>query len=312
MTFSILKKNRDAFGEVLVELGSKYPTLVVLDSDLSSSTRTKKFSEVYPERFVNVGIAEQNMVGIAAGLACCSKMPFISSFASFVPSKCVDQLKVLVAYPRLNVKIVVTHSGLATGEDGVTHQAIEDIAIMRAMPNMTVIVPFDAFETKKAIHAICNSHGPFYVRLCRPDIPVIYNDKLEFQIGKGNILAEGSDLSIISCGIMVGEALIAGKKLAEHGIEATIIDMHTIKPIDKEMIIMTAKNTGAVITVEDHNVIGGLGSAVTEVLSEHYPTRVKRIGINDCYGESGPYKDLMKKYGLSSQNIVDTAKEMVT
>lgn len=311
MTFKLYKSSRDAYGETLVELGNEIPRLVVLDADTSSSTRTKKFAKKFPERFFNVGVAEQNAIGIAAGLAKCRKIPFVSSFAAFIPGKCVDPIRILIAYSGLNVKIVTTHAGLTIGEDGPTQQAIDDIAIMRVMPNISVIVPADAVETKKVIKAIVEEQGPFYVRLCRPETPIILNEDSEYTIGKGVTLRDGNDVAIFACGIMVAESLIAREILKKEGVSARVINIHTIKPIDRELIVKAAKDTGAVITAEDHSVIGGLGGAVAKVLSEDYPVPVGRIGIKDTFAESGNYRELMLKYGLSYNHIAEKAKSML-
>ena len=306
-----LKATRDAYGEALVELGKENKDIVVLDADTSTSTRTKLFAKAFPERFLNVGIAEQNLIGMAAGLARCGKIPFASSFAVFVPGKCVDQIRNTVAHPRLNVKIVVTHSGLTVGADGATHQAIEDIAIMRAIPNMKVVVPADAVETKKAIRAVVDCAGPVYTRLCRQSTPIIYDEDYVFTLGKGVTLNDGKDATVIACGIMVSEALIAAEKLMKEGISVRVIDMHTVKPIDKELIVESARFTGAIVTAEDHNVIGGLGGAVAEVLAENYPTPMRRVGVNDVFGESGETRELMVKYGLTADCIAEELKDLI-
>lgn len=310
--FRQLKATRDAYGEALVELGKENKDIVVLDADTSSSTRTKLFAKTFPERFFNVGIAEQNLIGIAAGLARCGKIPFASSFSVFVPGKCVDQIRNAVAYPRLNVKIVGTHSGLATGADGAMHQAIEDIAITRAIPNMMVVVPADAVETKKAIRAIVRYMGPVYVRLCRQSTPIIYGEDCSYALGKGVTLTDGDDTGVIACGVMVTEALLAAERLRDKGIFVKVIDMHTVKPIDEELIVKTAKETGAIVTAEDHNVIGGLGGAISEILSEKYPVLMGRVGVNDVFGESGETDELMVRYGLTADNIVQKVKDLMT
>jgi transketolase len=311
LLFRPLKATRDAYGEALIQLGKENKDIVVLDADTSSSTRTKLFAEAFPERFFNVGIAEQNLIGIAAGLARCGKIPFASSFSAFVPGKCVDQIRNTVAYPRLNVKIVVTHSGITIGADGATHQAIEDIAIMRAIPNMMVVVPADAVETKKAIRAIVEYVGPVYVRLCRQSTPIIYDEDYAYTLGKGITLTDGSDAAVIACGVMVAEALKASEKLKKEGIFVKVIDMHTVKPIDEELIARVARETGAIMTAEDHNIMGGLGGAVAEILAENYPVLMRRVGVNDVFGESGETDELMVKYGLTADHIAQKVKDLI-
>lgn len=312
MRFKQIKATRDAYGEALVELGKENKDIVVLDADTSTSTRTKLFADTFPERFFNVGIAEQNLIGIAAGLARCGKITFASSFAVFVPGKCVDQIRNTIAYPRLNVKIVVTHSGLTIGADGATHQAIEDIAVMRAIPNMKIVVPADAVETKKAIRAVAEYVGPVYVRLCRQSTPIIYDEDYVYTLGKGVVLVDGSDATIIACGVMVTEALVASEKLRERGISTRVVDMHTIKPIDESLIVKAAKETSAIVTAEDHNIIGGLGGAVAEVLAESYPSPMRRIGVRDVFGESGETDELMVKYGLTADDIATKVEGLLS
>ncbi|MDI6600321.1 MAG: transketolase family protein [Thermoanaerobacteraceae bacterium] len=302
---------RDAYGKTLLELGSQNKDIVVLDADLSKSTKTNEFAKAYPDRFFDMGISEQDMIGTAAGLATCGKIPFASSFAVFATGRAYDQVRDSICYPNLNVKIAATHAGLTVGEDGATHQALEDISLMRGLPNMTVIVPADATSATKLIKLAAEYKGPVYIRLGRPSVPVIYQDTQEFQIGKGIRLKEGRDISIIATGIMVSKAIEAADMLQKEGITAEVIDIHTIKPIDKELIIDTARRTGRVITCEEHNIYGGLGSAVCEVLSENYPARVKRIGVKDTFGESGTPDELLKKYGLTSEEIVKAAREML-
>lgn len=302
---------RDAYGKTLLELGSQNNNIVVLDADLSKSTKTNEFAKAYPERFFDMGISEQDMIGTAAGLATCGKIPFASSFAVFATGRAYDQIRDSICYPNLNVKIAATHAGLTVGEDGATHQALEDISLMRSLPNMTVIVPADGISTKALIKLAAEHKGPVYIRLGRPSVPVIYQDTQQFQIGKGIKLKEGKHISIIATGIMVSKALEAADALQKEGITAEVIDIHTIKPIDKELIIDTARKTGRVITCEEHNIYGGLGSAVCEVLSENYPVRVKRIGVKDTFGESGAPDELLKKYGLTSEDIVMAARELL-
>jgi len=303
---------RDAYGEALLELGAQNEQVVVLDADLSKSTKTAGFGKKYPERFINVGIAEQNLIGISAGLAAAGKIPFASTFAMFATGRAFEIIRNSVGYPKLNVKICATHAGLTVGEDGASHQALEDIACMRAIPNMTVIVPADGVETKMAIHAIAKYDGPVYVRLGRSAVPTI-NDKdtYKFEIGKGSLLKPGTDVTIIATGIMVSEAVEASKELESKGISVRVINMHTIKPIDKDIIIKAAEETGAIVTAEEHNIIGGLGSAVAEVISENHPVLLKRVGTNDTFGESGSPNDLLKKYGLTKEKIVEAVESIL-
>ena len=299
---------RDGFGNALTKLGED-KRIVVLDADLSESTRSKKFKDLYPDRFFNIGISEQDMIGTAAGLAISGKIPFACTFAVFATGRVYDQIRVSVAYSNANVKIIGTHAGLLTGEDGASHQALEDIALMRALPNMTVIQPADALEAEKAVEAIIKHEGPVYLRLGRAKLPTV-TESSEFEIGKGTILKEGSDVTIIASGIMVHKALEAAELLEQENIKAKVINIHTLKPIDKELIINSAKQTKAIITVEDHSVIGGLGSAVAEVLSENHPTKLKRIGMQDKFGESGSSDELYKKYNMDVEDIVKAAKEL--
>ncbi|MCX5726425.1 MAG: transketolase family protein [Candidatus Saganbacteria bacterium] len=307
-----IASTRDAYGKTLVLLGKVDPNIVVLDADLSVSTRTTLFAAAFPERFFNMGVAEQDMISVAAGLAASGKNVFASTFAVFGSGRAWDQVRVSVAYPRLNVKIVVTHGGITTGEDGVTHQATEDIAIMRALPNMTVIVPADAFETAKIIKTLAKTHGPAYVRLSRGNTPLIYeSEEYGFSIGKGIVLRDGGDLTIIACGIMVSPSLDAAETLKGEGIDARVINMHTIKPIHQELIIAAAKETGAIVTVEEHSIIGGLGSAVAEILVENIPCPMIRVGTKDMFAESGKPKELLEKYGLTAKDIVAAAKSVL-
>jgi transketolase len=311
MQFNGYKAQTEAYGEALIKLGRENPNIVVLDADLSKSTKTAKFAQVFPERFFHIGIAEANMIGIASGLALCGKIPFVSTFAVFAPGKCLDQLRNAVAYPNLNVKIVVTHGGLTVGPDGATHQSVEDIAVMRSIPNFVVIVPADAVTTQKVIEEIAESYGPAYVRLCRPIVPIIYDEDVNFRVGKGLIFFDGDDVSIVAMGIMLSEALKAAEILKRKGVSARVLDMHTVKPIDKDLLIKAAKETGRLVTCEDHNVIGGLGSSVAEALSEAYPVPIRRVGIQDVFGESGSYSALMAKYGLTAESIANAALSLV-
>ena len=297
---------RDAYGQALVELGHLHDDIVVLDADLSSSTKTAGFGKAFPARFINAGIAEQNMIGMAAGLAAAGKTVFASSFAIFAVGRAFEQVRNSLAYANLNVKVCATHAGLTVGEDGGSHQAVEDIAVMRSVPNMCVVVPADGPSTKAALYRLYQRKGPAYLRLGRLAVPKIYDgEKIDFVIGKGIELRKGKDVTIIACGIMVHKSLEAAKLLAEEGIEAAVIDMHTIKPIDKELIIKQARSTGAILTVEEHNIIGGLGSAVAEVVAENHPVFVERLGIEDIFGQSAGPEELLEHYGLTVQNIID-------
>ena len=308
-----LMSTRDAYGQVLVEIGKEQKNIVVLNADLSQSTRTSLFAETFPERFFNAGIAEQNMMGVAAGLATTGFTPVVSTLAIFAAGRAYDQVRNTIVHSGLNVKIVATHSGITMGKDGSSHQSIEDIALMRVIPDMTVIVPADALETKKALRAAIEYKGPVYIRLGRPEIPVITDEKSPFVIGKADILRKGNDLSIIACGIMVFQALKAADALVSQRIKARVINMHTIKPLDLEILFNAAKETGAILTAEDHSIIGGLGSAVLEALACKEPRPpVYRIGVRDVFGESGEPDDLIKKYGLSWKDIVKAAKEVLS
>lgn len=308
----IKKATRDSYGEALAELSTKYDTLVVLDADLAAATKTVTFKKACPERFFDCGIAEANMMGVAAGLSTCGKIPFASSFAMFAAGRAYEIIRNSIGYPHLNVKIGATHAGVSVGEDGATHQCNEDIALMRTIPGMTIINPADDVETKAAVEAAIKFNGPVYMRFGRLAAPV-FNDKdnYKFELGKGITLRDGKDITIIATGLMVAEAIEAGKKLAEDGIDARIINIHTIKPIDSELIIKAAKETGKIITVEEHSVIGGLGSAVCDVVSEFCPVPVRKIGVNDEFGYSGPGAELLKRFGLCSENIITKTKEFL-
>lgn len=303
---------RESYGNALAELGSKYPQLVVLDADLAAATKTGIFKKAFPDRHIDCGIAECNMVGIAAGMAASGKIPFVSSFAMFAAGRAFEQVRNSVGYPKLNVKIGATHAGISVGEDGATHQCNEDIALMRTIPGMVVINPSDDVEAKKAVEAAILHDGPVYLRFGRLAVPVI-NDRedYEFQLGRGVVLREGSDLTIVATGLCVSEALEAANKLKEDGVDAKVINIHTIKPLDEELIIAAAKETKKVVTVEEHSVIGGLGSAVCDVLSAKAPTKVLKIGIQDTFGESGPAVELVKKYGLDAEGIYKQIKEFI-
>ncbi|MBU4350293.1 transketolase family protein [bacterium] len=303
---------RTAFGEALVEIAKERNDIVVLDADVATSTKTSIFKEAFPDRFFEMGIAEQNMMGVAAGMATTQKIiPFAVTFAVFATKRACDQVSISIAYPKLNVKVVGSYGGIPTGKAGATHQAFEDIAIMRAIPNMTVIVPADAVEMKQAVKACVNYSGPVYLRCIRCETPVIFDENYKFEWNKGVTLRDGEDVTIVSTGMMTPEALIATNILVNEGISIRLIHLHTIKPIDKEILIKAAQETNCMITVENHNIIGGLGGAVSEVLSENYPTLIKRIGINDTFGESGSLNDLFCKYGLTAENIVKEVKEII-
>lgn len=307
-----LAATREAYGKTLVEMGKKNPNIVVLDADLSVSTKTAMFAKEFPERFFDMGVAEQDMISTAAGLAACGKIVFASTFAVFGSGRAWDQVRMSVAYTRLNVKIVVTHSGITTGEDGASHQANEDIAIMRALPNMTVIVPADAVETAKVVRESAKFYGPTYIRLSRPKTPIIYeSEDYDFKIGKGVIMRPGKDITIFACGIMVSKALEAAEELKKEKIDCRVVNLHTIKPIDKELIVKCCQETGAVVTAEEHSIVGGLGGAVAEILVENTCVPMARVGIKDMFGESGKPEELLVKYGLTTQSIVDAAKTVM-
>lgn len=304
---------REAYGKALVKLSDLDDKVVVLDADLSKSTKTADFKAVSPGRFINIGIAEGNMMGVAAGLATCGKIPFASSFAMFATGRAFEQIRNSICYPKLNVKVCATHAGLTVGEDGATHQSVEDIALMRAIPNMTIINPSDAVETEAAILAIAKYEGPCYVRLGRLPIEIINDeDDYKFEIGKGVTLLEGSDVTIIATGMMVQLALKAKDELSNEGIDAKIVNIHTIKPIDRKLLIKVAKETGAIVTAEEHSIIGGLGSAVSEVVSEEFPVPIVKVGIKDTFGESGKPDQLLNKYGLTVESIVNSAKRAIS
>lgn len=303
---------REAYGKALAALANTNENVVVLDADLSKSTKTADFKAVAPERFFNMGIAEGNMMGVAAGLSTCGKVPFVSTFAMFAAGRAFEQIRNSICYPKLNVKVCATHAGLTVGEDGASHQAIEDISLMRSVPNMVVINPADDIETEAAIKAVAEMEGPCYVRLGRMAVSRVNDESnYNFVIGKGITLAEGNDVAIIATGIMVEAALEAKEELAKEGINARVINIHTIKPIDEELIIKAAKETGVIVTAEEHSVIGGLGSAVAEVVSENCPVPVLRVGVKDTFGESGKPNELLEKYGLTSNDMVNKVKEVI-
>ena len=299
------KATRQSYGESLEILGEKNKNIVVLDADLSSATKTSMFAKKYPDRFFDMGIAEANMVGVAAGMASCGKIPYISTFAAFAAGRAYDQIRSSVCYPKLNVKICATHSGITVGEDGATHQMVEDLALMRVLPNMTVISPSDDTETKWLINEIQKINGPVYVRLARLSTPIIYDEQQEFQIGKGVQIGDGTDATIFATGVTVAEAIKAKEELEKRGINVRVIDMHTIKPIDRDIIVKSAKETKKLISIEDHSIIGGLGGAISEVLTEEYPCKLIRLGIKDTFGKSGSAVELMKYFGITSTDIVN-------
>ena len=303
---------RDGYGNALAELGAEFDNLVVLDADLAGSTKTGVFAKAFPERHINCGIAEGNMMSVAAGLAATGKVVFASSFAMFAVGRAYEQIRNSVGYPHLNVKIGASHAGISVGEDGATHQCNEDIALMRNIPGMIVINPADDVEARAAVRAAYEHEGPVYLRFGRLAVPVI-NDHpdYKFEIGKGVVLREGKDVTIFATGLEVAESLIAADLLEADGIHAKVINIHTIKPIDRELVVAAAKETGKVVTVEEHSVIGGLGSAVCDVLCEEHPTKVMKIGVNDVYGESGPALELIKKYGLDGESIYNKVKEFL-
>lgn len=312
MSDVIKKATRESYGEALRDLAEEYKELVVLDADLAAATKTGIFKKAYPERFFDCGIAEANMMGVAAGLASCGKIPFASTFAMFAAGRAFEIVRNSIGYPHLNVKIGATHAGISVGEDGATHQCNEDIALMRTIPGMTIINPCDDVEAKAAVKAALNFNGPVYMRFGRLAVPVI-NDRetYKFELGKGIVMKDGTDITIVATGLMVNEAVEAAKTLESEGISARVVNIHTIKPLDKELICKCAKETGVIVTAEEHSVIGGLGAAVSEAVTECCPVPVIKIGVNDEYGYSGPAVELLKKFGLSADNIVAKVKEAV-
>lgn len=310
MSEIIKKATRESYGQKITELAKEHEDIIVLDADLAEATKTSVFRKEFPDRHIDCGIAEANMIGIAAGLSTSGVVPFASSFAMFAAGRAYEQVRNQVGYPHLNVKICATHAGITVGEDGATHQCNEDIALMRTIPGMTVIVPADDIETRAAIEAAYEYEGPVYIRLGRYAVPAVNDEKdYQFVLGKGNKLRDGEDVTIIAAGLTVSSALEAAAILAKDGIEADVINMHTIKPIDEEVIIASAEKTGRIVTVEEHSVIGGLGSAVCDVVCENYPVPVHRIGVNDVYGESGPAAQLIEKYGLDGKSVAASIKE---
>lgn len=302
------KATRQSYGEALEKLGEENERIVVLDADLSAATKTSIFAKKFPDRFFDMGIADANMMGVAAGMASCGKIPFVSTFAAFAAGRAYDQIRSSICYPNLNVKICATHAGITVGEDGATHQMLEDLALMRALPNMTVISPSDDVETKFLIEEIAKVEGPVYVRLARLATPGIYEENQKFEIGKAVQIGDGTDATVFATGVVVAEALKAKEVLEKEEIHIRVIDMHTIKPIDKEMVIKSAKETKKLISIEDHSIIGGLGSAIAEVLTEEYPSKLIRLGIKDTFGKSGNAVELMKYFGLTSEGIIQAIK----
>jgi len=299
---------RDAYGKALVELGTQHQDVVVLDADLSKSTKTADFAKAFPERFINAGIAEQNMIGMAAGLAASGKVVFASSFAMFAAGRAFEMVRNSLAYACLNVKVCATHAGITVGEDGGSHQSVEDIALMRSLPGMTVVVPADGSSARQAVHALYNRPGPAYLRLGRPAVPTIYPEDMDFEIGKAIELRSGNEATLIACGIMVARCLAAAEQLSQQGIELSVVDMHTIKPLDEDMIIRKARETRAILTAEEHSIIGGLGGAVCETVCAHYPVPVLRMGMMDVFGQSGSPEELMQYYGLTTEKIMENVQ----
>ena len=302
----ILKATRQSYGEALAELGEENEDVVVLDADLSGATKTNLFAKKFPDRFFDMGIAEQDMMSTAAGMATCGKIPYASTFAMFAAGRAYDQIRNSICYPNLNVKICATHAGITVGEDGATHQMIEDISLMRTIPNMTVISTSDDVQTKWAVKQISKIKGPVYLRLGRLSVPIIYDEKQKFEIGKAVQIGDGTDATVFATGVTVQEALKAQKDLKDKGINIRVVDIHTIKPIDKDMIIKCAKETKKLISIEDHNIIGGLGSAISEVLTEEYPAKLIRLGIKDTFGKSGKAEKLMEYFGITAKNIIES------
>ena len=303
-----LKATRQSYGEKLAELGEKNKDIIVLDADLSAATKTSIFAKKFPERFFDMGIAEQDMISTAAGLATFGKTVFASSFAMFACGRSYDQIRNSVAHPKLNVKICASHAGITVGEDGATHQMLEDLGMMRGLPNMTVMCTSDDRETKWAVEEISKMDGPVYLRLCRLNTPQIYGEEQDFKIGKGVQIGNGTDATVFATGVVVPEAIKAKEELEKQGINIRVVDIHTIKPIDKELIIKCAKETKKLVSIEDHNIIGGLGSAISEVLTEEYPAKLIRMGMKDRFGKSGPAEELLKYFGLTSEDIIAVVK----
>ncbi|OON97487.1 MAG: transketolase [Candidatus Epulonipiscium fishelsonii] len=305
------KSIRDAYGDALKEFGSKYEDVIVMDADVSSSTKSAVFGAAYPDRFLNVGIAEANMVAMAAGLSTVGFTPVVNTFATFMVSRAADPLRSLVAYTNLNVKVAGAYAGVSDSYDGATHHALEDIAFFRALPNFTIISVADAIQAKEALDAALKEKGPMYLRLSRAEVPVIYDENYKFELGKGECLRDGKDVTIISTGVMVAKALEAAENLQAAGIEARVVNIHTIKPIDKDIIIESANKTGKIVVAEEHNIYGGLGSAVAEVVTQYCPVKMAYVGFNDCFTESGDYEELLTKYGLDTNSIIAKVKELL-
>ena len=305
MDENIKKATRQSYGEALLELGKENKNIVVLDADLSTATKTCLFAKEFQDRFFDMGIAEQNMMGTAAGMSTCGKIPYVSTFAAFAAGRAYDQIRTSICYPKLNVKICATHAGITVGEDGATHQMLEDISLMRTLPNMTVISTSDDIQTKWAVNKISKINGPVYLRLSRLATPIIYNENQKFKIGKAIQIGDGTDGTIFATGVTVAEGLKAQEILKQKGINIRVIDIHTIKPIDREMIVKCAKETKKLISIEDHSIIGGLGSAISDVLTDEYPTRLIRLGIKDTFGQSGNAIELMKYFHITAEDIVD-------
>lgn len=308
MDENVKKATRQSYGEALLELGKENKNVVVFDADLSTATKTNLFAKEFPDRFFDMGIAEQNMISTAAGIATCGKIAYASTFAVFAAGRAYDQIRNSVCYPKLNVKICATHAGITVGEDGATHQMLEDISMMRTLPNMTVISTSDDIETKWAVKESSKINGPVYLRLSRLATPVIYNEDQKFEIGKAIQIGDGTDATIFATGVTVSEALKAQEQLKENGIDVRVVDIHTIKPIDRDIIIKCAKETKKLISIEDHNVIGGLGSAISEVLTDECPTELIRLGINDTFGKSGNAVELMEYFGITAERIIENVK----
>ena len=309
MDFSNKKATRQSYGEALVELGRENNNVVVLDADLANATKTGMFKKEFPERFFDMGIAESDMIATAAGFATCGKIPFASTFAVFATGRAYDQIRNSICYPNLNVKICATHCGITVGEDGATHQMLEDINLMRGLPNMTVLSPSDDIQAKWAVKEAAKIEGPVYIRFGRASTPILYDESTRFELGKAVQIGEGKDATVFATGIMVAEALKAKEELIKEGIDIRVIDIHTIKPIDKDIIIKSAKETNKLISIEEHSIIGGLGSAISEVLSEEYPAKLTRMGMKDCFGKSGSASELLKYFGLTSKEIIEEIKK---
>ena len=305
------KATRDAYGLAIVEIGRKNPDVVVLDADLSKSTKSAGFQAAFPDRFFNVGIQEANMVGVASGLAAAGKIPFICSFATFLISKGYDQLRMAVAFPELNVKVVGSHGGISVGEDGASQMSIEDLALTTSLPNFVVMVPCDEFSTRALVMQAAEHKGPVFIRTCRPKAPIVHNEKSDFKIGKGVLLREGKDVTIVAAGLLVFEALQAAENLSKQGIQAGVIDMHTIKPLDRELLVREAKKTGHLVVAEEHQIWGGLGSAVATAVSQEAPCRMEFVAIQDTFAESGLPDELLVKYGLTAPNVEAAAKRVL-